>query len=303
MTSMENVSRREMIQGAAVALAASAAGMAGTAFADTQTAVSPKEGRANPDGRFAGKSVLITGATSGIGRATALAFAIEGARVAFCGRRASMGAEVAEEITGRGGRALFIQADVNEEAQVERFVSESVAAHGRADILFVNAGIDRPPASTHETDTALFDEVIATNLRAVFFTLKHGIAQMLRQTEPGGHIVNVASVGGHRGYPGITAYSAAKAAVLSMTRTAASEYSDKNIRVNSVSPGPIDTPMLRRAMRDWGLDSMDGFAQGAAVKRVATPEEVARAVMWLCSPDASYVAGADLLVDGGYLLK
>lgn len=303
MTSTNDVSRRRMMQGAAVALAAGATGVAGTTLADTQTPVRPKEGRANPNGRFAGKSVLITGATSGIGRATASAFALEGARVAFCGRRANLGAEVVDEINRRGGHALYVQADVNEEAQVERFVAEAVRAHGRADILFANAGIDRPPAPTHETDTSLFDQVIATNLRAVFFTLKHGVAQMLRQPDPGGHIVNIASVGGHRGYPGITAYSAAKAAVLSMTRTAASEYSDKNIRVNSVSPGPIDTPMLRRAMRDWGLESMDGFAQGTTVKRVATPEEVARAVMWLCSPDASYVAGADLLVDGGYLLK
>ncbi|MCU0688866.1 MAG: SDR family oxidoreductase, partial [Phycisphaerales bacterium] len=199
-------------------------------------------------------------------------------------------------------KALFVRADVSNESQVQDFVRQTVSTFGRIDCAFNNAGIDRPNAPIHQTDTAQFNELINVNLNGVFFSLKHVIGQMLTQPT-GGHIVNIASVGGHRGYGGIIGYSASKAAVLSMTRTAASEVSDKNIRVNCISPGPIVTDMLQRAQKDWGLPNLDAFAAGAASKRNGTTEEVARAVLWLCSPEASYVIGADLLIDGGYLLK
>lgn len=296
---MTTLSRRAAVTAGLGAIATTAA----ASFANTQQPVQPRTGEADPRGKFADKIALITGATSGIGKSTALALAGEGARVAFCGRREELGRSVQREIEAMKGQAMFVRADVTDENQVRDFVDATARAWGRIDICFNNAGIDRPNAPLHQTDTALFNQVIDVNLRGAFFTLKHVVSQMLRQQPQGGHIVNIASVGGHRGYPGIIAYSASKAALLSMTRTAASELSDKNIRVNSVSPGPVVTPMLERAQRDWALPGLEAFAAGAAVKRNATPEEIARAVMWLCSPEASYVAGADLLLDGGYLLK
>lgn len=292
-----SVTRREAIA------SIGAAALASAALADTKTPVAPLTGRANPQGRFASKVVLITGGTSGIGKATAYAFAREGARVGFCGRREELGKANAAEIAAFGGQAIFIRADVSRESDVEGFVKAVVDRWGRLDIAFNNAGIDRPSKPLHETDAATHRELMAVNLDGVFFSLKHEIAQMLRQTEPGGCIVNVSSVGGYRGYPGVGTYSASKAGVLSLTRTAASEYSEKNIRVTSVSPGPIVTPMLERAVKDWNLPGLEAFAGGAANKRNGTPEEIARAVVWLCSPEASYLAGTDVLIDGGYLLK
>jgi NAD(P)-dependent dehydrogenase (short-subunit alcohol dehydrogenase family) len=293
-------SRREVLQAAAL-LGISA--VAARAAANTKDAVAPGADRANSNGTFAGKVVWITGGARGIGKATALAFARQGAKVAICDILEGEGQAVAQQITAMGGTSLFVTADVSDENAVKSFVEATAKQWGRIDIAFNNAGIDRPNAPIHQTDTKQFNELIAVNLNGVFFSLKHVIAQMLQQQPQGGHIVNIASVGGHRGYGGIIGYSASKAAVLSMTRTAASEVSDKNIRVNSISPGPIVTAMLERAQKDWGLPGLEAFAAGAAVKRNGTPEEVARAVMWLCSPEASYIAGADLLIDGGYLLK
>lgn len=294
------LSRRDVLQAAAIA---SASMVAIPALANTKDPVAPAADSANAQGTFAGKVVWITGGARGIGKATALAFARQGAKVAICDVLTAEGQAVADQITAMGGASLFVTADVSSEAAVEGFVQATAKQWGRIDIAFNNAGIDRANAPIHQTDSKQFGELIAINLNGVFFSLKHVINQMLSQQPQGGHIINIASVGGHRGYGGIIGYSASKAAVLSMTRTAASEVSDKNIRVNSISPGPIVTAMLERAQKDWGLPNLDAFAQGAAVKRNGTTEEVARAVMWLCSPEASYIAGADLLIDGGYLLK
>jgi NAD(P)-dependent dehydrogenase (short-subunit alcohol dehydrogenase family) len=276
-----------------------AAALGATLAGGAVVAAEPQAARAVKAGRFEGKVALITGGTSGIGKATAEAFAREGASVAFCGRREALGNEVAKAI---GDRALFVRADVTDESQVKAFVDAAVARFGKVDHVFANAGIDRPNANIDVTDAALFDEVINVNLRGVFLTLKHAIAQMRRQP-PGGSIVLVASVGGHRGYPGIIAYSASKAAVLSMTRTAANEVGAHGIRVNSISPGPIDTAMLDRAVKDWGLPNKDAFAAGSVFKRIATPDEVASAVLFLSGDESLYSTGGDFLVDGGYLLK
>jgi NAD(P)-dependent dehydrogenase (short-subunit alcohol dehydrogenase family) len=283
--------------------AAAVAGVAASALANTQRAVEPLAGARGAGARFAGKVAWITGGSRGIGRATALCFAKEGANVAICDVLKDEGEAVAKEIESLGVKALFVHADVSDEKQVQGFVDATVKAWGRIDCAFNNAGIDRPNAPLHTTDTAQFRELIDVNLCGVFFSLKHVVGQMLRQQPQGGCIVNIASVGGHRGYGNIIGYSASKAAVLSMTRTAASEVSGKNIRVNCVSPGPIVTAMLERAVKDWGLPNLDAFAAGAPVQRNGTTEEVARAVLWLCSDESSYVAGADLVIDGGYLLK
>lgn len=289
---------------AALALGGAAVvGVAAGALANTQRAVEPLASARGATGRFAGKVAWITGGARGIGRATALAFAREGASVALCDVLKDEGAAVAKEVEALGARAMFVQADVSDEKQVQGFVEATVKAWGRVDCAFNNAGIDRPNAPLHTTDTAQFRELIDVNLCGVFYSLKHVVAQMLAQQPQGGCIVNIASVGGHRGYGNIVGYSASKAAVLSMTRTAASEVSAKNIRVNCVSPGPIVTAMLERAVKDWGLPDIEAFGAGAAVKRNGTPEEVARAVLWLCGEESSYVAGADLVIDGGYLLK
>jgi NAD(P)-dependent dehydrogenase (short-subunit alcohol dehydrogenase family) len=300
MTPDSVFSRRDAL--ASISSAALAA-VGVSAVADTQTPFAPRTGAADKSGRYADKVAIITGGTSGIGRATAEAFAREGASVVFCGRRKELGESVAKSIQDFGGVAMFMQADVSVESQVEAFVKAAAARFGRIDYCFNNAGIDRPNKPIHETPASEFEEVIRINLTGAFFTLKHVIAQMLAQSPRGGCIVNTSSVGGHRGYPNIIAYSASKAALLSMTRTAASECSDKNIRVTSISPGPIQTAMLDRAVKDWRLPNLDAFAAGAANKRLGTTEEIARAVLWLCSPEASYFAGADLLLDGGYLLK
>jgi NAD(P)-dependent dehydrogenase (short-subunit alcohol dehydrogenase family) len=285
------LSRRDSFK---TTLAATAAVSVPVAFAATASAQPTVQA-----GEFAGKVALITGGTSGIGKATAEEFAKAGAKVAFCGRRESLGNEVAKAI---GNDALFIRADVTDEAQVKAFIDRTVQQFGKIDHVVCNAGIDRPNADIDKTETPLFDEVIAVNLKGVFLTLKHAIAQMLKQP-PGGTIVNIASVGGHRGYGGIIAYSASKAAVLSMTRTAANELGKHQVRVNSISPGPIDTAMLDRAAKDWGLANKSAFAGGAVLNRLATPKEVADAILFLSSSRSAYFTGSDLVQDGGYLLK
>jgi NAD(P)-dependent dehydrogenase (short-subunit alcohol dehydrogenase family) len=285
------LTRRDTLKTTLAAAAAVGVPLSFTASASAQQPVQA--------GEFAGKVALITGGTSGIGKATAEEFAKAGAKVAFCGRRESLGNEVAKAI---GNNALFVRADVTDESQVKAFIDRTVQQFGKIDHIVCNAGIDRPNASIDKTETPLFDEVIAVNVKGVFLTLKHAIAQMLKQP-PGGTIVNIASVGGHRGYPGIIAYSASKAAVHSMTRTAANELGKHQVRVNSISPGPVDTAMIDRAVKDWGLPDKSAFAGGAVLNRLGTPKEVADAILFLSSNRSAYSTGSDLLLDGGYLLK
>lgn len=280
-------SRRALIAGGA-GLAALAAQSA--AAADLKTPPQAAAALAR-HGRFAGKVVLITGATSGIGRATARAFALEGAKVMFCGRREGLGQEVQAEIRAAGGEALFRRADVRAEADVAALVAACVQTFGGLDIAFNNAGIaGRAGAMGPEFDWALHNDIMATNLEGVVRCINHQVPAL--KARGGGAIINTASVLGYVGSGPVMSYALSKAGVLSLTRSAALQLAGDNIRVNAVSPGPIDTPMM-----GGGAAQASGARTPAG--RAGQPEEVAHAVMYLADSAASYVTGEDLKVDGG----
>jgi NAD(P)-dependent dehydrogenase (short-subunit alcohol dehydrogenase family) len=287
-------SRRNLISGAAGLAATLAATQA--ASAKPQKAPTPMA-KADPKGGFAGKVVLITGATSGIGETAAKAFAEAGASVFFCGRREQLGAKVEGEIRAMGGEATYMRADVRQAEQVKAFVDACVAKYGRLDIAFNNAGVDYPPAPIADTAIAEFDDLMNTNVRGVFLGMKYEIPYLLKFG--GGSIINVASIGGQRAFPNIVGYGASKAAVIHMSKSAAQEYG-KTIRVNVVSPGPIDTAMLDRVKRDWKVTE-EQLVSPYPSKRAGSPAEVANLVLWVASDAASYVSGANLNVDGGGL--
>ena len=290
--------RRGFLQVGITSAGAALAGVA--AQANTLTPPTAASGRANSKGRFADKVVLITGATSGIGEGTAKAFAMEGAKVFFNGRREALGKQVEAAIRASGGEATYFKSDVRVEFQVQEFVDACIAKYGRIDIAFNNAGTFPKPAPLHQLDSSAFDDAIKTNTYGTFFSLKHEIPRMLKQG--GGVIVNMASVSGHAAFPGSSPYGASKHGVLGLTKFAAIEYADKNIRVNSLSPLAVDTPMLRQSFKDQGL-TYEQVAPSFPNKRIMNVEEMARAVMFLASDDATSLVGMDLDVTGGYLAK
>ncbi len=292
MNASQTVEQRRRFLTGATAVAGAAFAAVGGAAAATQGA-----GSGRSAGRFAGKVVLITGATSGIGRSAAEKFAAEGAKVMFCGRREVLGREVEAGIRRAGGDARFMRADVTVPAQVEALVNACVAQYGRIDIAFNNAGNDLPAKSIAETSFEDYDSLMNTHARGVFAAMKYELPVMLRQG--GGQIVNTASVGAHNAYAGVSVYTAAKAAVMHLTKTAAVEYGDKNIRTMSISPGWVDTPMMDRATKAWGITKEQAVA-GQPSKRAAKPEEIADAVMFLVSANAAYISGTDLLITGGW---
>jgi NAD(P)-dependent dehydrogenase (short-subunit alcohol dehydrogenase family) len=245
---------------------------------------------------FRNKSVLLTGATSGIGRATALAFARRGANVAIVGRSAERGRDTAAGCETVGGPACFIEADVTKPEELRHAVARCCERYGRLDIAVNNAGTQERRAPLAEQADEIFDAVFAANVRAVFQAMKAEIAVMLRSG--GGAIVNNASVSGLRNpNPGLAIYSASKAAVISLTRSAALEYAPHGIRINAVSPGRVDTPMMLSS----GIADMSAVAAALPARRLGQPEEVAEAVVWLASDAASFVIGHNLCVDGGFL--
>lgn len=246
---------------------------------------------------FTGKVALVTGATSGIGRATALAFARRGASVVLVGRDEARGAEAVADCAATGARAVFFRADVARPDAMRAAVAFAVEKFGGLDIAFNNAGHQEKRAPLAEQPDEVFDVVIDTNLRALFQAMKAEIPAMLARGR-GGVIVNNASVSGVRNpNPGLSLYSASKAAALSLTRSAAMEYAPLGIRINAVSPGRVVTPMMLAS----GIADMSAVAAGLPIRRMGTPEEVAEAVTWLASDAASFVVGHNLCTDGGFL--
>jgi NAD(P)-dependent dehydrogenase (short-subunit alcohol dehydrogenase family) len=244
------------------------------------------------------KVVLITGAGSGMGRATALLFASEGASVVAADVDERTAAETTATIRANGGRAQSVRADVADRSDSERMVAETVSRFGGLDVLVNNAGAERM-VPLMATDDETWNLMMDVNARSVYLAVQHAVPEM--QKRGGGAIVNIASAAAFRGSPGLTAYSAAKAAVVAMTKCLAAELAGSGIRVNSVAPGLIDTPMGRRAMDTvGGRDAMMKLVSGAlSIKRPGVPEEIARAVVFLASDLASYVTGITLPVDGG----
>jgi NAD(P)-dependent dehydrogenase (short-subunit alcohol dehydrogenase family) len=248
--------------------------------------------------RFIGKVALVTGGgSSGIGRATALAFAREGATVIVAGRNPEALTQTIKLIQADGRHASAATADLTQADDVASLVDTAVARHGGLHVAFNNAGILGTPGLVADLDEATWAGVLATNLTGMWLSMKYEIAHM--RASGGGVIVNMASsIGAHTTLPGLGAYAAAKAGVSALTRTAAQEYIRDGIRINAVSPGPVDTPMSRLpgetdAERDARMQT------ALPIGRVATTDEVAAAVLWLASPESGFTVGHDLVIDGG----
>ncbi|HWD42988.1 MAG TPA: SDR family oxidoreductase [Actinomycetota bacterium] len=251
-------------------------------------------------GSLEGKVALVTGAGSGIGRAAALAFAREGAKVVVADVAADGGKETVRLIEQAGGAALFVEGDVSASASAEAIVRTAVDHYGRLDCAYNNAGIEGAQAPIAEATEDNWDRVLSINLKGVWLCMKHELAHMA--AHGGGAIVNTASVAGLVGFPGISAYCASKGGVVMLTKTAALEYATQGIRVNAVCPGVIRTPMIDRFL-GGSAEAEAEFVALEPVERMGTPEEVAEAVVWLCSDAASFVTGHAMPVDGGLVAR
>jgi NAD(P)-dependent dehydrogenase (short-subunit alcohol dehydrogenase family) len=246
------------------------------------------------------KVVLVTGAGSGIGQATALTMAREGASVVIADRDEAAGTATLEMITGQGGRGLTIIVDTSQARGVETLVRRAVDCFGRLDCAVNNAAVRGPVVLTAEHTEENWDRIVSTNLKGVWLCMKFEIGQMLRQG--GGAIVNIASNFGLVGSPGRSAYSASKHGVVGLTKAAALEYARRNIRVNAVCPGPTRTPFMESTLRERP-EVLAALEAAQPIGRVAQSSEIAEAVVWLCSERASFVNGASLPVDGGFVAQ
>jgi len=248
-----------------------------------------------------GKTALVTGAGSGIGRATALAFARTGANVVIADVDASAGEETAALIGELPGASLFVRADVSRAADVAALVAAAVKRFGRLDYAFNNAGIQGELSPTAACSEENWDRITGINLKGVWLSMKYEIAQMLEQGG-GGAIVNNASNFGLVGSVGMPAYSASKHGVIGLTKTAAIEYAASGIRINAVCPGPVHTPLVD-AIVARQPEIIDAITAREPIGRMGRPEEIAGAVLWLCSEEASFAVGSILSLDGGYVAQ
>jgi NAD(P)-dependent dehydrogenase (short-subunit alcohol dehydrogenase family) len=243
------------------------------------------------------KVALVTGGTSGIGKATAIALGAAGAKVVFSGRREPEGEDTAKLIQQSGAECLFVRSDVSSEADVKVLIEKTVASYGRLDVVFNNAGIESPMKLLHEQSVEDFDKLMAINVRGLFLCMKYQIQQML--TQGAGVIINNSSMGGIIAFAGVSPYIASKHAVMGLTRSVALDYAKQGIRINAVNPGLIATEMMDR-LTPPGSTPQQTAASIVPMGRMGTPDEVAAAVVFLCSDAASYITGQSLLVDGGY---
>lgn len=245
---------------------------------------------------FKDKIVLVTGGATGIGRAAALAFGRRGAVVVMAGRRQDEGDKAVAALAETGASGRFIQTDVTRPDALAKLHETILRDHGRLDVAFNNAGYQEPRAPLAEQDARLYDRVFDTNVRSVYLSLQHQVRLMTQQG--GGAIVVNASVSGLRNpNPGLALYSASKAALISLTRSAAMEYAEKGIRINAVAPGRVVTDMMLASK----IMDMNAVAAGLPLRRMGRPEEVAEAVVWLASDAASFVVGHVLCTDGGFM--
>ena len=243
-----------------------------------------------------GRVAIITGASRGIGAATSRAFAAAGAAVALAARDEAALASLADQLLAGGGRAIAVPTDVADPASVERLVDRTVGAFGRLDLAFNNAaGGGQRPTPLADLPVDAYDSAIAITLRGVFLSMRYEIPAMLEAG--GGVIVNMSSTAGLEGVGGLAGYVSAKHGVIGLTKTAALDYADRNLRVNALAPGPILTDNLKRA----GEDAQRLAALAMPMRRIGRPEEVAAAVVWLCSDQAAFITGATLPIDGGKL--
>jgi NAD(P)-dependent dehydrogenase (short-subunit alcohol dehydrogenase family) len=246
---------------------------------------------------FQGKVALVTGGTSGIGRAAAIAFAREGAKVVVAGRRAAQGEETVRLVRAQGREALFVPADVAQEAQIKNLVGRTLEQFGRLDIAFNNAGIEQTPTPFLEQKLETYEQVMDINVKGVWLSMRHEIPAMLKSG--GGAIVNTSSALGVIAFARMEIYVASKHAVIGLTKSAALEFGKQGIRINAVLPAVIETDMYRR----FTGEKPEAHAAMTAlhpIGRIGTPEEIAEAVIWLSSAKSSFVTGHSLLVDGGF---
>ena len=249
-------------------------------------------------GAMDAKVALVTGAAAGIGRATAFAFAAEGASVAVVDTEEQRGGAVAEEIRQAGGRALFIPADVSQAELVTAMVGATMSRFGRLDFAFNNAGIEGDPGPIELCSDQNWDRTLAVNLTGVFLCMRAEIPA-IRDSGGQGAIVNCASIAGLNGFPGLAAYVASKHGVNGLTRSAALELAGDGIRVNSVCPGAIETEMIQRIKVEQP-ELIERTVAAHPLGRLGQPEEIAACVIWLCSTGAGFVTGQAIAVDGGY---
>ncbi len=251
-------------------------------------------------GRLDDKVAVITGAGSGMGRTAARLFAAEGAKLVLADVNVAGGEEAAASIRAGGGEAVFQRADVSNELEVKALIDRAVAAHGWLDILFNNAGIEGPSAHLTEQSLDDFQRVLAVNLTGVFLGMKHTLPVMARQNA--GSVINTASVAGLVGWHGAAAYSASKAGVVNLTRTAALENARYNVRVNCICPGVVNTVMVER-ITGGSAESLERLKRMQPMPRVGEAEDIARMALFLASDESTFVTGAAMVVDGGYIAR